>query len=84
MVAVSDLLESVAGLARVDAAARHVKLDIEAAPGLPMVAGDEVHLEQVLLDLVSNAMDAVEGVPAEERQVVVRAQPNAEARSKWR
>jgi two-component system, LuxR family, sensor kinase FixL len=77
-VAVGDFLGSVAALMHMDAAVRHVKLEIEAAPELPTVAGDRVHLQQVLINLVLNAMDAVEGAPAEERRVVVRAQRNAE------
>jgi signal transduction histidine kinase len=71
--AVSDLLRSAATLTRADAVARHVRLDIEDALGLPAVLGDRVHLQQVLLNLILNAMDAVDGAPAERRQVAVRA-----------
>ena len=52
---------------------RQVTLDIEAASDLPAVMGDRVHLQQVLLNLVLNAVDAVDGAPAEQRQVAVRA-----------
>ena len=71
--AVGDLLANCDALIRADAAGRHVKVEIEASPGLPRVMGDRVHLQQVLLNLVLNAMDAVEGEPAEERRVSVRA-----------
>jgi len=71
--AVSDLLRNVGTLTRADAVGRHVKLAIEPAPGFPAVMGDFVHLQQVLLNLVLNAMDAVDGLPAERRQVAVRA-----------
>ena len=71
--AVSDLLRNVGTLTRADALGRHVKLAIEPAPGFPAVMGDFVHLQQVLLNLVLNAMDAVDGLPAERRQVAVRA-----------
>lgn len=71
--AVSDLLAGCAALTRADAAARRVKLEFEAEPALPNVMGDRVHLQQVLLNLVLNAMDAVEGEPADRRLVSVRA-----------
>jgi signal transduction histidine kinase len=73
-IALGDLLGSVAALTRADAAARHVTLVFEAAPDLPMVTGDRVHVQQVLLNLVLNAMDAVDGVPEGHRRVEVRAQ----------
>lgn len=72
-VAVSELLANCAALTRADAVTRHVTLRFEAAPGLPTVMGDRVHLQQVLLNLVLNAMDAVDGLPTEECRVAVHA-----------
>jgi signal transduction histidine kinase len=37
------------------------------------VRGDRVHLQQVLLNLILNGMDAMGEVPAEARRLVVRA-----------
>lgn len=71
--AVGEVLGDVAALMRADAAARRVRLEIEAAPTLPKVLGDRVHLGQVLLNLVRNAMDAVEDAPVGQRRVVVGA-----------
>lgn len=70
---ISDLLGSIAALTRADAAARRIALEIESASGVPTVMGDGVHLQQVLLNLVLNAMDAVDGALAGQRRVVVRA-----------
>ena len=75
---IDELLRTVAVLVRGDAAARQIKLDVETGSGLPAVTGDKVHLQQVLLNLVLNAMDAVDGAPAEERSVSLRAQRNGE------
>ncbi len=69
-----DVLEPVRTLARFDAMAHEVRLAIEAAPALPMVSGDPVHLQQVLLNLMLNALDAVADQPADRRQVTVSAQ----------
>jgi two-component system sensor kinase FixL len=48
-----------------------VSVNYVAAPGMPMVRADRVHLSQVLLNLVINAMDAVMGRPASDRKVIV-------------
>jgi two-component system sensor kinase FixL len=42
-----------------DAAVRHVALRLDVPPGLPPVQGDRVQLQQVLLNLVQNGMDAI-------------------------
>jgi PAS domain S-box-containing protein len=71
---VSDELANVMSLARSDAATRKVALEIDVASGLPRVIGDPVHLQQVLLNLILNAMDAVDDVAALKRKVTVRAE----------
>jgi signal transduction histidine kinase len=54
-------------------ASRHsVALETEVAPGLPAVRGDRVHLQQVLLNLLLNAIDAMTDTPPAERRIVVR------------
>lgn len=71
-----DLLNEVTGIARADAAARRVMLEVAVISGLPPVKGDRVHLQQVLLNLVLNAMDAVNGSGEDNRRVVLRAGSN--------
>jgi PAS domain S-box-containing protein len=70
---VIELLDNVAALTRLEASRRNVQIDIEPAPALAPVMGDAVQLQQVLLNLVLNAMDAVEDVAPERRMVSVRA-----------
>lgn len=69
----SELAEEVAVFARVDAAARHAAIERDIPEGLPDVLGDRVHLQQVLLNLVLNAMDALDGNSDSSRTVSVRA-----------
>ena len=64
----SDILRLVAG----DARRRHVTLRTELVPSLPVIAADRVSLQQVVLNLLLNAMDAMDRLEAGERQVVVR------------
>lgn len=46
----------------------------ELAPGLPPVAGDRVQLQQVIFNLLTNAVEAMKGIGHGERCVVVRTQ----------
>jgi C4-dicarboxylate-specific signal transduction histidine kinase len=57
---VATLVGEVAALVRVDAASRQVKLDLVVPHDLPHVRGDRVHLQQVLLNLILNGMDALD------------------------
>ena len=70
---VDALVGDVAALVRADAAARQVKLDVDVPRDLPQVRGDRVHLQQVLLNLMLNGMDAQNGARLEDRRVSVTA-----------
>jgi two-component system sensor kinase FixL len=59
-------------LARSDLTNRGVTVETELAPGLPPVHGDSVQLQQVLLNLVMNACDAVAGNDSKGRLLTVR------------
>jgi signal transduction histidine kinase len=70
-----DLNEAVRNVRRLlahDAARRGVTVDAELAADLPHVRGDAVQLQQVVLNLLVNAFDAVAHCPAERRRVLVR------------
>ena len=56
-----------------------VELETELAKGLPVVIGDEVQMQQVLMNLILNAMHAMSDTPDHARRIVVRtAQVNDE------
>ena len=65
------LVEEVASLVRPDAERRRVKLGLDLAPTALPVRGDRVQLQQVLLNLLLNAMDATSNNTPEDRQVTV-------------
>jgi signal transduction histidine kinase/ligand-binding sensor domain-containing protein len=69
------LAGEVIALVRPDAELRRVRLVVEANPALPSVHGDRVQLQQVVLNLLLNALDAVKDSPPAKRRVAVRARP---------
>jgi signal transduction histidine kinase len=68
-----ELLTETISLARSDALARQVSLNLQLPAKLPAVNGDRVHLQQVLLNLILNGMDAMTGVTGNGRLLTVRA-----------
>jgi two-component system, LuxR family, sensor kinase FixL len=68
------VVRELAVLAESDARANEVQLQIELSGELPPVLGDPVQLQQVMLNLVRNAIDAVQA-PQFERQVWLRTAP---------
>ena len=70
---VGGLVGEVAALVRVDAATRQVMLGVDVPGDLPPVRGDRVHLQQVLLNLILNGMDALDGASLDDRRLTVTA-----------
>jgi two-component system sensor kinase FixL len=68
----AKLVDEVVPLLRPDAVSRQVAIEIQAPLGLPPVRGDRVQLQQVLLNLIMNAMDAVMGCAPDRRKVNLR------------
>ena len=66
---IAETLQMLAG----EASVKGVSLKSELDPGLPKVAADRVQLEQVILNLALNAMEAMHDQPAEKRKLVIRS-----------
>jgi len=69
---VNDVVLEVLRLMRGDLVNRNVSVSTQLAAALPAVTGDRVQLQQVLINLVINGCDALEGEGARERQISVR------------
>jgi PAS domain S-box-containing protein len=65
------LVEDVASLVRPDAETRKITVALEPAPGVLGVLGDRVQLQQVLLNLLLNALDGVGGSDRKYRRIIV-------------
>jgi signal transduction histidine kinase len=69
-----DINEVVAGftdVARLDMFSRGVSVTKELTSGLPLVTGDAIQLQQVLLNMVINACEAMESLAPAERRLCV-------------
>jgi len=75
----NEAIRDVLQLARGDLHARGVSVYSDLQPGIPAVIGDRVQLQQVLLNLIFNACDAMAGlVPAQRRLTVATASDGAD------
>ena len=64
---IEDLLRFVSG----DAARRRVQIRTHLAADLPLVFGDPIHLQQIILNLIINGMDAMGGILEGERLLTI-------------
>ena len=73
-VSIRDLVYEVLALVRGELASQRVSLDVELREELPRVMGDRVQLQQVLLNLIMNAVEAMSSVEGCERSLLVKAE----------
>jgi PAS domain S-box-containing protein len=69
---INGVVEDVLNLVRSDLVNQKVTVDTDLTRNLPTVTGDPVQLQQVLLNLVVNACDAMAGCKAPERMLLIR------------
>jgi two-component system sensor kinase FixL len=75
----NEIVDEVARLVTTDTAARNMAMQIAVAPGLPQVRGDRVQLQQVLLNLVLNGLDAMQVCATGDRALVIRTFRHSDA-----
>jgi FixJ family two-component response regulator/signal transduction histidine kinase len=71
---VGELVAEIRRVLANDARTRGIAFDLDVPDGLPAVFGDRVQVQQVLLNLLTNAFDAVDALEAGSRHVALRAQ----------
>jgi C4-dicarboxylate-specific signal transduction histidine kinase len=72
---VNSLVSETLGLVSTELLTRHVSAIADVAPSLPRIDAGRVQLQQVLLNLIMNAADAMGGNAPDDRIVTVRTEP---------
>lgn len=68
---INDIVRTTLTLTRADAARRGISITTSLDGSLGQASGDPVHLQQVVLNLIMNAMDSMMDVPASERELEI-------------
>src|SRR5258705_413833 len=70
----NEIIREVVALAEGEVRSNGVALRTELADDLPPISGDRVELEQVVLNLIMNAIDAMSAIEDRPRELVIRTQ----------
>jgi C4-dicarboxylate-specific signal transduction histidine kinase len=73
---INQLIRETAELLRGQAAQHEIVFRTNLAPGTPEVAADRVQLQQVLVNLIINAMDSLKSIPSAREVVLKSWQPD--------
>ena len=73
---INELIQGVVRLVTREAQAHGAAMRLELAPALPAIVGDRVQLQQVVINLVINAIQAMASVTARPRELSIRSRRN--------
>lgn len=71
-----EVIEDCLGFVEAEARKRHVRIDCDIPP-LPAIPADRLMLEQVLLNLIRNGMEAMAGTPEADRVLTIATEISA-------
>ena len=74
---INEVIREVVALAEAEARRTRARLRTELAENLPRVLGDRVQLQQVVLNLLLNGLDAMHAVVDRPREIVISTQREA-------
>jgi len=70
---INEAIREVVGLTRGEAVKNNISVQTQLAEGLPRIQGDKVQLQQVILNLIINAVEAMSSVPEDARKLLISA-----------
>ena len=75
-VQIAEIIEEAVGFAEIDARKAGVRIAVRVPPELPAVYADKIMIEQVVLNLVKNGIEAMLDTPHGERELAINARVN--------
>jgi len=75
---INDVIQEVTVLVRTEADRNYVQLRLDLAAGLPHVLGDRVQLQQVMINLIMNGIDAMRSMPDGSRILEIKSAKHAD------
>jgi C4-dicarboxylate-specific signal transduction histidine kinase len=76
-VQMNQMIEQTIALAAAQASTNNVTIELELSPDLPHVLGDSIQLQQVVVNLVMNGIDAIICTTDRPRTLVIRSKPQS-------
>jgi signal transduction histidine kinase len=76
---INEVIQKVATLVRHEATLNGISVRLDLAADLPRVLGDRVQLQQVLINLVINGIEAMRTLTDRPRELLVKSAKNADA-----
>jgi len=71
LVNLNEIVREVLRLLNSDLLGRATRVETELEPSLPAVLADPLHLQQVLLNLLMNSLEAMQATPPEQRRIII-------------
>ena len=68
---INEAIREVVGLTRGEVVKNNISVQTQLAEGLPRIHGDKVQLQQVILNLIINAVEAMSSVPEGSRELLI-------------
>jgi signal transduction histidine kinase len=76
---INEVVHELTTFLRDEAVRRGISMRTDLVPGLPQIKGDRVQLQQVILNLVMNGMDAMVNTTAHRKELLISARANEAA-----
>jgi C4-dicarboxylate-specific signal transduction histidine kinase len=70
---INDVVRETIGLMQREVFSHQVSLRVELAPALPTILGDQVQLQQVIINMVMNGIEAMQSVTHRPRELLIRS-----------